>query len=343
MNKISRRSFIPLLGTAVAGASALSFSITKELSDQGILLPTSLKKGDTIGVCAPAGGIKSKTEIADFKKVLNDLGYSVLFTKNIDKNTGYFSGTDQERAEDFMDLIQLENVKAIFFIRGGWGCARMLEHLDFDLIRMNPKIIMGFSDPTALLNAITVKTGLITFHGPGGNSTWNDYSLNYLSELLVEGKAVNYHNEKFDLPIVTYQKGTAQGELFGGNLSVLSTMIGSDYLPDWKGKILFLEDVAEEPYRIDRMLTHLKLAGVFDQLAGLILGTFRKCIAEEPNYSFTLEEVFEQHFKDAKFPVYFGAQIGHTTNKFTVPIGAKVEINANDGTFRLLDLAVTKD
>ncbi len=342
MNKISRRSFIPLLGTAVAGASTLSFSITKELSDEEILFPSSLKKGDTIGVCAPAGGIKSNAEIADFKKVLNDLGYSVVFSKNIDKNTGYFSATDQERAEDFMDLIQLENVKAIFFIRGGWGCARILEHLDFQLIRMNPKIIMGFSDPTALLNAISVKTGLITFHGPGGNSTWNDYSLNYINQLLVEGKVVNYHNQKSDLPIVTYQKGTVQGELFGGNLSVLSTMIGSDYLPDWKGKILFLEDVAEEPYRIDRMLTHLKLSGVFDQLAGLILGTFRKCIAEEPNYSFTLEEVFEQHFKDAKFPVFYGAQIGHTMNKFTIPIGAKVEMNADEGTFRLLECVVEK-
>ena len=108
------------------------------------------------------------------------------------------------------------------------------------------------------------------------------------------------------------------------------------------GKILFLEDVAEEPYRIDRMLTHLKLSGVFDQLAGLILGTFRKCIAEEPNYSFTLEEVFEQHFKDAKFPVFYGAQIGHTMNKFTIPIGAKVEMNADEGTFRLLECVVEK-
>lgn len=340
MNKISRRSFIPLLGTAVAGASALSFSITETLSDQVILLPASLKKGDTIGVCAPAGGIKSNTEIADFKKVLNDLGYSVVFSKNIEKNKGYFSGTDQERAEDFMNLIRDNSIKAIVFIRGGWGCARMLEFLDFDIIRTNPKIIMGFSDPTSLLNAITVKTGLITFHGPGGNSTWNDYSLGYINELLVQGKAVSYNNEKDDLPIIMYSKGTVQGELFGGNLSVLSTMIGSDYLPDWKGKILFLEDVAEEPYRIDRMLTHLKLAGVFDQLAGLILGTFRKCIAEEPNYSFTLEEVFEQHFKDANFPVYYGAQIGHTRNKFTVPIGAKIEMDAGLGSIKMLGAAV---
>lgn len=342
MNKMSRRSFIPLLGTAVAGASALSFSIPKGDSSNTTILPPALKKGDTIGVCAPAGGIKSKSEILDFQKVLNNLGYKVIFTSNIEKNTGYFSGTDQERASDFMELIQNEKVKAIFFIRGGWGCARILQYLNFEIIRNNPKIIMGFSDPTSLLNAITTKTGIITFHGPGGNSTWNEYSLTYINELLVQGQQVHYHNQKGDLPIVTYSKGIAQGQLFGGNLSVLSTMIGSDYLPNWKGKILFLEDVAEEPYRIDRMLTHLKLAGVFDQISGLILGTFRKCIAEEPHISFTLEEVFEQHFKEAQCPVYYGAQIGHTANKFTVPIGAKIELNASEGTFRLLNSVVQK-
>ncbi len=340
MNKISRRSFIPLLGTAVAGASAVSFSLAKEFAVNEIIVPRSLKKGDSIGVCAPAGGIKSNAEIADFKKVLNDLGYSTVFSQNIDKNIGYFSGTDQQRADDFMELIRNKSVKAIFFIRGGWGCARMLEFLDFEIIRDNPKVIMGFSDPTALLNAITVKTGLITFHGPGGNSTWNEYSVKYINELLVNGKTLNYTNQHGDLPIVTYSKGTAQGELYGGNLSVLSTLVGSNYLPNWKGKILFLEDVAEEPYRIDRMLTQLKLAGVFDQISGLILGTFRKCLAEDPGHSFTLEEVFEHHFKGANFPVFYGAQIGHTLNKFTVPIGAKVEMNSVEGSFRLMEAAV---
>ena len=340
MNKISRRSFIPLLGTAVAGASALSFSISKETSVGEKILPLSLKKGDIIGVCAPAGGIKSHSEITEFEKKLNDFGYKTLFSENIEKNIGYFSGSDEERASDFMQLVNNKGVKAIFFIRGGWGCARILQYLDFEIIRNNPKIIMGFSDPTSLLNAITVKTGLITFHGPGGNSTWNEYSLNYINQLLVDGLPVSYQNGKEDLPIITYNVGTAEGELFGGNLSVLSTMIGSEYLPDWKGKILFLEDVAEEPYRIDRMLTHLKLAGVFNQISGLILGTFRKCIAEEPNFSFTLEEVFEQHFKGVKFPVYYGAQIGHTANKFTIPIGLKVEMNAGEGSFKLLKPAV---
>lgn len=340
MNKISRRNFLPLLGTAVAGASALSFSITNQTSSKQVILPSALKKGDLIGVCAPAGGIKSHSEITEFEKVLNELGYKVLFSKHIESNTGYFSGTDQQRAEDFLELIQNNEVKAIFFIRGGWGCARILEYLNFDIIQSNPKIIMGFSDPTSLLNAITVKTGLVTFHGPGGNSTWNDYSMLYINKLLVEGSEIIYQNQADDLPIITYSEGSAEGVLFGGNLSVLSGMIGSEFLPDWKGKILFLEDVAEEPYRIDRMLTHLKLAGIFDEISGLILGTFRKCVPEEPDISFTLEEVFEQHFNSVNFPVYYGAQIGHTKNKFTVPIGVKVEMNAKLGVFKLLDRVV---
>jgi muramoyltetrapeptide carboxypeptidase len=121
---------------------------------------------------------------------------------------------------------------------------------------------------------------------------------------------------------------------------VLCGVIGSNYLPDWNGKILFLEDVGEEPYRIDRMLTQLKLAGVFEQISGLVLGNFRKCTPEEPDRSFTLEEVFEQHFSDAKIPVFYGAQIGHVRNKFTVPVGVNVNINADLGTIELLESGV---
>lgn len=239
-----------------------------------------------------------------------------------------------------MSLIADSEVDAVFFARGGWGTARILEHLDFDSIKANPKIIMGFSDITTLLNAITVKTGLITFHGPGGNSTWNSYSVNYIKSLLENAELIKYTNTLEDSEIVSYSNGVAEGEFFGGNLSVLTSMIGSGYLPNWKGKILFLEDVAEEPYRIDRMLTQLKLNGVFEKVNGVILGSFRKCLAEEPEISYTLEEVFEQHFSNLSIPVYFGAQIGHTRNKFTVPVGVKIKMNADKGEFELLQTAV---
>ena len=214
--------------------------------------------------------------------------------------------------------------------------------IDFSIITENPKIIMGFSDITTLLNAITFRTGIVTFHGPSGSSSWNDYSVEYVKKLLLENDTLHYENhDENDLDIVTLTPGQAEGELYGGNLSVISGMVGSEYLPIWKGKILFLEDVSEEPYRIDRMLVHLKLAGVYDHLEGLILGTFSNCESKYPDRSFPLVEVFEHHFKDTHFPVYYGAQIGHTGNKYTVPVGPRVRMDADKGTLDLLEPCVT--
>jgi len=342
MSSISRRKFIPLVGTAIVGAATLSLSTTKKdaILSPSPLIPPRLKKGDTIGIAATAGPIRNRKEVDDFQKVLHQLGYKTKLGKNVHGKVGYFSAKDEDRAEEFMELIQDEEVNGIFFIRGGWGCARVLDLINYDIIQQHPKVIMGFSDITALLNAIALHTGLVTFHGPGGNSTWNSYSVNYIKRLLSDGESVSYENTEADLPIKTYVSGKAEGVFFGGNLSVICGMVGSNYLPDWQDKILFLEDVGEEPYRIDRMLTQLKLAGVFDQISGLVLGNFRKCIPEEPDRSFTLEEVFEQHFTDAAFPVFYGAQIGHVRNKFTVPVGVRVTIDADLGKIKMLEVGV---
>jgi muramoyltetrapeptide carboxypeptidase len=342
MSPISRREFIPLVGTVIVGTAALS--LTKEskkvLPPCAPIFPNRLKKGDTIGIAASAGPIRERKEVSEFQEVLHELGFKTKLGKNVFQKEGYFSAKDEDRADEFMELIQDEEVNGIFFIRGGWGCARFLELLDYDAIRQNPKVIMGFSDITALLNAITLHSGLITFHGPGGNSTWNPYSVKYISRLLRDGEKITFKNTAGDHSIKTLKSGKAEGEFFGGNLSVLSGMVGSNYLPSWNGKILFLEDVGEEPYRIDRMLTQMKLAGVFNQISGLVLGNFRKCTPEEPDRSFTLEEVFEQHFSEAEFPVFCGAQIGHIRNKFTVPVGVKVRVDADAGTIEMLDSGV---
>lgn len=343
MNPISRRKFLPLIGTAIVGAASLSFD-KSESNDRLInpepILPKRLKKGDTIGIAASAGPIKDRNEVQEFQQVLHKLGYKTKLGKNVYGQHGYFSATDEERAEELMELISDSEVHGIFFIRGGWGCARILNLLDYKTISWNPKVIMGFSDMTALLNAITLKTGIVTFHGPGGNSTWNDYSVDFIQRLLNNGEKVLFKNSASDRKIVSYSSGTSEGVCFGGNLSVLCGMVGSEYLPNWNGKILFLEDVGEEPYRIDRMLMQLRLAGVFNQISGLVLGNFRKCTAEDPKRSFTLEEVFEQHFSRAKFPVFYGAQIGHIRNKFTIPVGVRVKIDADAGTIELLESGV---
>lgn len=340
MSSISRRKFIPLIGTALAGVASLSFEKTR-YEPPAALLPKRLKKGDTIGIAASAGSIQKRSEVEEFQKILHDLGYKTKLGKNVYGQHGYFSASDEERASEFMELICDKEVNGIFFIRGGWGCARILDLVDYNAIKLNPKVIMGFSDITALLIAIRHKTGLVTFHGPGGNSTWNDYSVNYIERLLCDGEKIVYQNSPGDMKITTYSSGKCEGVCFGGNLSVLCGMIESIYTPIWKRKILFLEDVGEEPYRIDRMLTQLKLAGVFNQIEGLVLGNFRKCIPEEPGRSFTLEEVFEQHFRDAKFPVFYGAQIGHIRDKFTIPVGVSVIMDADAGTIEMLESGVT--
>lgn len=337
-NKISRRKFIPLIGTALLGASCLSIRDEADFSP-AITRPKRLKKGSTVGICATAGPVRSESEVDDFTAVLRSKGFQVKEGKNVRKQYGYFSASDKERAEEFMDMINDPDVDGIFFTRGGWGCARVLEYLDFEAIKNNPKVIMGFSDMTTLLNAITYKTGLVTFHGPSGNSTWNPFSWRFIEDLLIDRHRVDYPlpDAKF---LTEYPKtlvgGTAEGILIGGNLTVLSTLIGSGYLPSWKDKILFLEDVMEEPYRIDRMITHLKLNGVFDQISGLILGSFRKCEPEEPERSFTLIQVFEQHFSDLSIPVFYGAPIGHVRDKFTVPVGMPVRMNADKLQFEVL-------
>ncbi len=344
MKKFSRRSFIPFVGALLVAPSMVSFSSKPSLpSLPNKLKPKALKKGETIGLCASAGAIHDVNDITTFIQVLKEHGFEVKEGVNARTKFGYFSADDQLRAAEFMEMICDTSIKAIFFTRGGWGCARILPLLDFDLIQKNPKIIMGFSDISSLLNAITVKTGLITFHGPNGNATWNEFSWRSIDEVLSNATPFLYHTPVLpliDTPPTTIVAGRAEGELFGGNLSVMTGLLGSEYLPDWKGKILFFEEVLEEPYRIDRMLTQWKLNGVFDQVNGIVLGQFRKCLPEEPAWSFSLMEVLVQHFGNLKIPVYAGFLMGHVKNKHSIPIGAPIVFDSVDGTIQLLEAAV---
>lgn len=340
MKEFSRREFLPLAGLTILGTSCLSVKSDDKQEESILIKPKALKKGAIIGICAPAGCIEEGSEIQKFVDKLHSFGFETRLGKNLSGRYGYFSANDKERAEEFMSMISDNSVDGIFFIRGGWGSARILPYLDFDLIKANPKVIMGFSDITTLLNAITNKSGLVTFHGPGGNSTWNDYTMNYFDKLIKEGRAVNYRNGEDDKPTITLSSGRAKGELFGGNLSVICSLIGSGYLPDWKGKILFLEDVKEEPYRIDRMLTQLKQCGILDEVEGVVLGVFRDCVAEDPERAFTLEEVLQQHFSGSPKPVYYGAQFGHVRNKYILPVGVKLEMDADKGIMTMIEKAV---
>ena len=339
----SRRHFLKTTGLL---ATASLFNTNEMLSqnlisEKGKIKPPALNSGDTVAITSPAGAVWDNTQVESFTTILKSFGFNVIHGKTLTEKFGYFAGTDELRANEINELFANKNVKGIFCMKGGWGCARILDKIDYSLIEKNPKVIIGFSDITALLIAITTKTGLITFHGPVGNSGWNDFTKSVFMNVTMKTNPFTFpENPTTENAVVTINPGKATGELVGGNLTVLSSLIGSNYLPDWKNKILFLEEVKEEPYSIDRMLTQLKLSGVLNSINGLVFGKCAKCLAEEPLKSFTFQEVLTQHIQPLGIPAFYGAMIGHIENKLTLPIGIKANIDAEKGTITLAENSV---
>jgi muramoyltetrapeptide carboxypeptidase len=339
---IKRRQLLHALGL-VAITSQLPVASNANPADKSIRKPPRLKVGDTVGLINPASIIDAK-DIEQVGQTLADLGLKVKLGRHVLDRYGYLAGSDRDRATDINTMFADDNVQAILTVRGGWGCNRILPLLDYKLIRAHPKIIMGYSDITSLLLALYAKSNLITFHGPVGTSTWNGFSLDYVQRILFNGEAITLQNPlKTDsqIPIQIITPGKAKGRLIGGNLSVIAAMVGSPYLPEWKNSILFLEEIGEEVYRIDRMLTQLKLAGILNQISGFIFGNCNKCDPEAPEKSLSLIQVLQDHIQPLRIPAWYGSAIGHIKDKFTLPIGLKVEIDANIGTIKMLDSAVS--
>jgi len=344
MQDNTRRSFLGKMGWATLGLlSCSSVPVQSQQGEDGalkIIKPKALQKGDTVAFICPAGMNYSQTAIEEVEEGIAKLGLKPHFGKSVYSQYGYFSGEDKFRAAEVNAMFADPKIDGIIAMRGGWGCARLFPHLDYKLIGQNPKVLSGFSDITALMFALYKKTGLITFHGLMGYSSWDEFSLHYFRQIAMEGKTPMLMNPADDTDHYVINSGRATGRVVGGNLTVLCSIIGSQYLPDWNGKILFLEDIAEEPYRIDRMLTQLKLSGLLDQISGLVFGKCRKCDAENPERALTLGQVLENNLKPLNIPVYYGAMFGHIKQKFTIPIGINAEMDADAGTIQLLESAV---
>lgn len=334
---VDRKKFIQSSAGIIAGSYLLSSAQSEETIKRLTIIPESLKKGDLVAMTGPSGSIWNKDHIAKTEQIMADWGLKTIAGQTLYEQDGYLAGNDKLRAEEFMGFIKNPEVKAILTMRGGWGCGRILDLLDYDIIRENPKIIMGFSDITSLINAVYLRSGIITYHGPCGYSSWGDFTRYHVAKILVSGSPYTLVNPKDHIAdLNTYTPGKSKGHLVGGNLTVLTSMIGTPYEPIWKDSILFIEEIGEEPYRIDRMLWQMKHAGVFSAIKGLVMGSFHDCFPEEPEKSFSLEEVLEQHFTDASFPVYGGATFGHMAPKFTLPIGVEVELDATNHSIKLL-------
>lgn len=303
-----------------------------------VLKPPCLVPDDTVMLIAPSHKI-DPTQLQVSTERMQSLNLNVIIPNGILDSYGYFSGTVAKRARDINEAFENPAVKAIFTIRGGSGASLLLEHLNYDLIRDNPKILMGYSDITALLIAIHQQTGLITFHGPNVASQWPQFTVDYIKRMLFENKKCVFKNpviKEDDLiqtqnRITTLYPGKAIGKLLGGNLTTLSTLMGSKFFPQhWNDYILFIEDTGEVTYRIDRMLAQLKNAGILSQLKGFIAGTFRNTLSSSSE-GFHLGQVFERYIQPLKIPAFSGAMIGHQAKQFIIGQGMRAEIDADKG------------
>lgn len=330
-----------LLGTATATAAPAA--------EGGPLRARRLRAGDTIGLVSPANATFEREPLRIAVEALQALGFKVKPGAHVAARRGPFAGTDEQRAADVNAMFADDEVAGILAMTGGSGCNRIVDRLDYALIRRKPKFFGGFSDLTSLVNAIHRQTGLVSFHCPVASSEWNEYSLENFRAVVMNAEAAVLRNPVArtgddvvvrEERITTIRPGRAQGPLVGGNLTVLASLAGTAYFPDCRGAVLFLEDVNEYIYRVDRCLSTLRLNGALAQAAGIVLGRFTQCLPGDGYGSLTLDEVFDDYFLNLGVPVFRGAAIGHIKRKLTVPVGAPAEIDADAGTIRLLQPAV---
>jgi len=315
-----------------------------------LLKPARLQPGDLVGIVAP-GGHTSEAALAKAVANIESLGLRARLSDNINYAYGNYAGTVEQRVEDLHAMFRDPEIKAVWAIRGGSGCISLLEHIDYKLIRRHPKILIGYSDITCLHLAILKQAGLVTFHGPVASSTFSEYVVTQLQNVLMTphdtwtiamspenaAKAVDQPN----YAIRTIHSGVATGPLIGGNLSMVAALAGTPYAADFKDAILYLEDVNEEPYRIDRWMMQLQLSQGFRQAAAVMLGIFENCEATDGDSALTLDETIDQHLLPLARPVVTGYSFGHIRNQLTIPVGLRATLDTGRQTLTLLEPAVT--
>lgn len=304
-----------------------------------------LKPGDTIGFIAPSGAVRTEGAIERAVAEAERAGFRVKLGESCGQKYGYLSGTDEVRACDVNRMFLDDEVDAIMCVRGGYGTTRMLDLLDYEAIAAHPKIFMGFSDITAMHIAMLQKAELATFHGPMATSDWTEemHPFSFASMMRAIGtaepmgalqNAPDYHARRMVNP------GCAEGQLVGGNLTLIASLLGTPYELDTKGRILFIEEIGEHTYCVDRLLTQLRLAGKFEDCAGVVFGDFNNCEIEYPQFGLTIEEIIRDVVAPCGKPVFTGLQSGHCTPKLTLPLGVRCRMDANTCTLDVLEVAV---
>lgn len=311
------------------------------VSSNNFIKPKGLQAGGKVAITAPASPT-SYSELRRSIRFFSDNDIKVEVGKTIterDTKYRYLSASDNERADEFMSYVQREDIDAIVCARGGYGVMRILDKIDYSIINKNPKIIIGFSDITALITPIFEKSGLVTFHGPVASSSFNTYSSESLKNNLFSSRKDILPEIQSDSAIVV-NSGKSKGNLKGGNLKMLTSTLGTPYEVNLNNSILFLEDISEPSYKIDRMLNQLILSGKLDNVKGIAFGIFKGLNRRKPfypTYSFTIREVIEELLSPLNIPILIGLPFGHTAQNSTLPIGVQAEINTNKKSITLLE------
>ena len=341
---MKRRNYIKLLGaSALLSQINLKSNTSTETSGRTLIKPNKLSDGNKVAIIAPASAVSSPDDIFKANEIVKYLKLEPIFAKNLLSGSGYKTRTIQERIEDLHWAFEDEEIKAVFCIRGGYGSSSLLEHIDYELIADNPKIFCGYSDITAIHLAINKFSNLVTFHGPVMLSSFDGITLQSFKDIFFENKTPTYQNpinKEIRNSYQTYsiKEGENEGELIGGNLSLLSSLMGTPFQPDVKNKILFIEDTGEEPYRIHRMLVQLEQSGMLKSISGLVIGQCTDCNKNSGStWDMSEMEAYYDILSKYNYPIFYGLLIGHTSNQFTLPLGIKVKINSIENSLTILE------
>ncbi len=347
---LSRRDLAKGAALSLA-ASALPNAVaaTSTAKNVAVVKPPRLKEGDVVGLITPCGFLE-QDGIDKAVRNINSLGVKVRLGKHVLARRGRYAGTVAQRLDDLHTMFADPGINAVWAATGGSGGISLLPHIDYKLIRKHPKIFVGYSDVTCLHLAIHRQARLITFHGPVGISTFSDYSTTHLKSILMQPEKryvmsmADENREKAAIEsqfrIRTIRHGIATGRLMGGNLSLVAALSGTPYAAELKRHILFLEDIGEAPYRIDRMMTQLDLSQGLRTAAALMLGIFEKCEAPENESSLSLNETVDGHLEPLRVPAVAGYSLGHIAHQMTLPVGITARLDTFAQTLTLLESAV---
>lgn len=300
-----------------------------------VIYPLPIKEGECLGLVAPAGSLISKKKFDAGVQILEQKGFRVKFNYKLLNTKGYLAGADRDRADDFNRMWSDPEVKGLIAARGGYGSIRMIHLLDMKQIQKNPKILIGFSDLSVLINTVTRKTGLVTYHGPVVTTLTeiNKSSLASFFDVLSGHSPQCFKPSSFKM----LKDGNARGVLSGGNLTTLVHTIGTPYEIPWDKAILFIEDIGEQPYRLDRLLTHLSQGGRLQKIKGLILGTFTDDEKKEnAQMQRTVRKRVIELLGDYEIPVWANLPVGHSRRNISLPIGVEVEMDSDKNILRFL-------